>query len=300
MAVVSLAAMERARSTLEDFVRSYFMFHGLDAFNPADVFKHLPVLQFTEAFIYQLDEENEQKLLPQDASASDSAKNEHGSSIAGGTVQGETGSVTVIHDIFAPLKEELQKRNLMSERICMELVDGEEFWRLERKLCASVLQHQPVEEAAVMRAVQLKSFDYRVLNLLLYASTGRQIVEEHFKFLAVSELLVEIADDLYDYEEDVLSNAFNILRMFVSIHGAKRAPGALAQHITLLESQYNDLKSKLDGELAKKYEERCIDAVLEGGEPQPDKHPHGRWSIPAIIENEDAYRKKVAAIEDEN
>ena len=34
--------------------RSYFMFHGLDVNNPQSVFKYLPILSFTESYIYQV------------------------------------------------------------------------------------------------------------------------------------------------------------------------------------------------------------------------------------------------------
>jgi hypothetical protein len=56
---VSLKGMKKAASSIEDFVRSNFMFHGLDPSRPADVFKYLPTLAFVEAYIYELDEENE-------------------------------------------------------------------------------------------------------------------------------------------------------------------------------------------------------------------------------------------------
>lgn len=39
---VTHRGLERARSTMQDFVQSYFMFHGLDPANPADVFRYLP------------------------------------------------------------------------------------------------------------------------------------------------------------------------------------------------------------------------------------------------------------------
>jgi hypothetical protein len=107
----------------------------------------------------------------------------------------------------------------------------------------------------VERALRLKSFDYRVLNLVLHASLGRSRLEKkaaerrrrrergggggdvrveeeeeedeevnelHASFLAHSELLVELADDLYDYEEDVASGAFNIYRCLVAMRGATR------------------------------------------------------------------------------
>jgi len=40
------------------------MFQGLDPADPVDVFAHLPALAFTEAFIYQLDDSNEEAVAP--------------------------------------------------------------------------------------------------------------------------------------------------------------------------------------------------------------------------------------------
>jgi len=48
---------QRARTTIMDFVASYFPYVGLKI--PEDFFKHLDVLVFVEATIYQLDEDNE-------------------------------------------------------------------------------------------------------------------------------------------------------------------------------------------------------------------------------------------------
>ena len=62
--------MQRANSSLEDFVRSYFMFHELDPTQPAHVFRHLPLLSFVEASIYLLDERNERALSGATASSS--------------------------------------------------------------------------------------------------------------------------------------------------------------------------------------------------------------------------------------
>lgn len=47
----------RSRTTLEDFVQSYFPLHGL--LIPDDFFKFLDILVFVEASIYAMDEENE-------------------------------------------------------------------------------------------------------------------------------------------------------------------------------------------------------------------------------------------------
>ncbi len=40
----------------------------------------------------------------------------------------------------------------------------------------------------------------QVLNLLLYGLTGRPVDEQLMEFLAVDEHLVDIGDDLVDYE----------------------------------------------------------------------------------------------------
>jgi hypothetical protein len=63
--------------------------------------------------------------------------------------------------------------------------------------------------------------------------------EVHFKFLSISELLVEISDDLFDYEEDVVNNSFNILRMFLYIYGSQEGPIMLvSQHGTMFSSSF--------------------------------------------------------------
>lgn len=57
-------------------------------------------------------------------------------------------------------------------------------------------------------------------NLLLYALRGAEPDPLALAFLAESEVLVEAADDLLDYEDDVLRNAFNVFRCLVHLHGA--------------------------------------------------------------------------------
>ncbi|XP_024534100.1 uncharacterized protein LOC112347442 isoform X2 [Selaginella moellendorffii] len=265
MAQVSLGAMERARSTLEDFCRSYFMFHGLDE---RHVFKHLPILMFVEAFIYQLDDQNENAIQ-----------------LSG---DGALGA-----DPFLALRQVLMNKNLLTERIEKELEDGVEYWLLERTLCKALSSSSSSEISAsdVLRAVRLKSFDYRVLNLLLYRLRDEEVNEVHFNFLKTSELLVEISDDLYDYEEDVVDNSFNILRMFVSLYGAKTAPAKLASLISEVEREYENLVKQLEPGLAARYQKRCEEAVKEGG--SNSKHLLGCWTIPHIIQDETAYRSSV-------
>jgi hypothetical protein len=50
---VTFRSMERARSTLEDFVLSYFMFFGLEA-SISTFFQFMPTLVFVESCIYEM------------------------------------------------------------------------------------------------------------------------------------------------------------------------------------------------------------------------------------------------------
>ena len=64
-----------------------------------------------------------------------------------------------------------------------------------------------VEQAE--RALRLKSFDYRVLNLILYQLRGAPYDAKMLAFLRQAELLVEIEDDLKDYHKDVVINTLS-------------------------------------------------------------------------------------------
>ncbi|XP_022009714.1 uncharacterized protein LOC110909014 isoform X1 [Helianthus annuus] len=264
VAMVALDSMQRANSTLEDFCRSYFMFHEMDANSAESIFKYLPLLSFTESYMYQLDTINEN------------------------LVQFPISDFT-----FRKLAALLEGYGMYTDRIRNELKCGEEYWALERKLCCALTRKQEeIQVEDVMKAIHLKSFDYRVLNLLLYQLNGKEVNETHMEFLSVSEFLVEISDDLFDYEDDVLENNFNILRMFVRIYGASSAPTLLAKSITEAEEKYSYLLSALDPQLALTYKRRCEEATKEGGKVVGP--PLGTWCIPPIIEDEDLYRYEIS------
>ncbi|XP_024974288.1 uncharacterized protein LOC112512519 isoform X1 [Cynara cardunculus var. scolymus] len=279
VAMITLDSMQRANSTLEDFCRSYFMFHEMDANSADSIFKFLPLLSFTESYIYQLDTINEKLLqypfgaIPDLDRRPDRVAN--------------SSWVT-----FKPLAVHLEHYGMFTDRIRDELKCGEEYWALERNLCWALTNKQEIQVEDVMKAIHLKSFDYRVLNLLLYHLNGKEINEVHMEFLSVSEFLVEVSDDLFDYEDDVLENNFNILRMFVRIYGASSAPALLAKSITEAEEKYNCLLSTLDPQLSLKYQKRCEEATKEGGKLLGP--PLGTWNIPPIIEDEDLYRYEVS------
>ncbi|KFK25339.1 hypothetical protein AALP_AA8G099800 [Arabis alpina] len=285
VAMVGLDAMKRANSTLEDFSRSYFMFHGLEINEPQSVFRYLPVLSFTESYIYQMDALNE-KIVSESACGSQVTYSSHGRN-AESRVLFET-------DPLKPLEDLLEREGLLTQRIQQEFKSGKEYWALERKLCHALTNKNKICLDEVMRAIHLKSFDYRVLNLLLYKLRGEEVNELHMDFMSTSEFLVEVADDLFDYEDDVLENNFNVLRMFVGIFGSSNAPTELAKRISEAEEKYEEIMKSLDPHLSTKYQRRCEEATKEGG--KISGHSLGTWNIPAVISDEESYRASLALL----
>ncbi|KAJ0648380.1 hypothetical protein HanRHA438_Chr15g0701711 [Helianthus annuus] len=131
--------------------KSYFMFHEMDANCAESIFKYLPLLSFTESYIYQLDSRNE-KLMQ---------------SPSGGT------SDFLVRKLFVLL----ESCGLLTDRIRNELKSGKEYFALERKLCCALTSKQEIRLEDVMKANYLRSTDYRVLNLLLYQLNGKEVKE---------------------------------------------------------------------------------------------------------------------------
>lgn len=285
MALVGLDAMQRANSTLEDFCRSYFMFHEMDINEPQSIFKYLPLLSFTESYIYQMDSLNE-KIVNMQTNIVGAVERKPHMEVSESWIGKFIDMLKT--DPFGPLVGQLQHHGLLTERINEELRFGEEYWDLERKLCSALVNQTEILVEDVMRAIHLKSFDYRVLNLLLYQLRGEKVNDVHMEFLSISEFLVEVSDDLFDYEDDVLENNFNILRMFVRIYGPSMAPAMLAKYIAEAEEKYGSLLKTLDPRLSTNYQRRCEEATKEGG--KMSGYPLGTWNIPPAIVDEELYR----------
>eukprot|EP00268_Persea_americana_P045005 TRINITY_DN4567_c0_g1_i1.p1 TRINITY_DN4567_c0_g1~~TRINITY_DN4567_c0_g1_i1.p1 ORF type:complete len:309 (+),score=56.45 TRINITY_DN4567_c0_g1_i1:390-1316(+) len=199
MAMIRLDSMQRANSTLEDFCRSYFMFHGMDVNEQQTLFRFLPVLSFTESYIYQLDSFNEEILC----SLMECSSLEKGPDFVDDKyrdVGNERLSNNIVDafktDPLRPLVVLLEHHGLLTDRLRTELNSGNEYWSLERKLCHALISKNEIPIEDVMRAIHLKSFDYRVLNLLLYQLREQPVNDLHMEFLSISEFLVEVSDDL--------------------------------------------------------------------------------------------------------
>ncbi|KAK9822916.1 hypothetical protein WJX74_004414 [Apatococcus lobatus] len=264
---VSFRGLQRARTTLEDFVCSYFPLHGLSVHQ--DLFLYLDVLVYVEGVVYSMDEENERATQAGKASLS-------------GPLQGEQLLISI-----------LSQQQLLSDRISAELQQGREYWALERQLCA-IMGHpggnSKLRLDDIQRASWAKSFDYRVLNLLLYQLTHKAVDEGLMDFLRLDEHLVDIGDDLVDYEDDIMANSFNIFRGYVHLYG-RDAELRLVEHITSCEEAHQKLLQQLPSSTQEKWQRRKKEASSVPGSE--------KWSFPQPILDEHAYRQASAGADDD-
>ena len=81
---------------------------------------------------------------------------------------GGIAAATACTTDWTPLLKVLQAHGIGGERLTCELHNGAAYWAMERELCAAVAQGERIDREAVVRALRLKSFDYRVLSLVLF------------------------------------------------------------------------------------------------------------------------------------
>jgi hypothetical protein len=207
------------------------------------------------------------------------------------------------NNYMAVLKGCLESRGLLTKAIKNELDNGLQFWKYERHFCFFMKAHPHVPPngqslltlpslpppdglfslADVHAAAIKKSFDYRVLNLLLYKLRNVEPDEKLLEFLLVDEQLIDRGDDLSDYEDDIIANSFNFYRLYIHLFGHE-APLRLIEHISALESKHAELLSRLPTEIQQIYEKRKVDAA-EGDDGSPTS-----WTIVNPILNELSYR----------
>ncbi|GLC43652.1 hypothetical protein PLESTF_001616300 [Pleodorina starrii] len=266
---VSFKALQRARPTIEDFAKSYFPYLGLRL--PDDFLTYLDVLVWVEATIYQLDEDNESL-----------------------TECGRLDQALVAEGIQG-ITEVLRQQGLLDEQLQRELKQGLRYWSLEQDICRRLLAApRALQAPAALTAEEVlechaaKSFDYRVLCLLLFRLARLPHDEALLSFLRLDEMLVDISDDLVDYEDDVLANSFNIFRCYIQLYG-KEAELKLVERISSLEGQHGRLLAGLSEGAREHYWRRHREASEGQGSD--------RWVFPPPIYDEAAYRVRVRSEE---
>ncbi|XP_021803637.1 uncharacterized protein LOC110747870 [Prunus avium] len=116
------------------------MFHGMDINKPQSVFQYLPLLSFTESYIYQLDRLNEKTLH---APSEEMNMLERGSQAEGQWLISRCTNVFKSVP-FRPLSCLLECHGLLTKRIQDEFKSGEGYWALERKLCYALMNKTEV------------------------------------------------------------------------------------------------------------------------------------------------------------
>lgn len=385
---ISYASLARARTTVEDFVQTYFPLHGLHL---QDFFRWWDVLVYVEATIYAMDEHNEavtQTVAEAERLKSRSSGGNNEVTRTDYRMSKQPDQMSIAEHC---LRRVLKSKGLWDDRVSAELRNGREYWRLERSICTYMAQ-RPVKDLDVggptpgivvpgaHRAHQLKSFDYRVLHLILHqliaqgkarsrafggrmgssigtsgvavmvrdsddcpaaqaASPGGEPAaaadlaaaptdsapgnipvgdaavsqaskvpavqaeepteqagagqgaradvaydEALLAFMRVDEQLVDISDDLVDYEDDVCKNSFNVLRVFVHLYGTE-GQERLVEHIGDLEAMHSQLLAQLTPQQQEAYQRRKVEAAVAPGAL--------RWQFPEIQYNEDEFRDRV-------
>jgi hypothetical protein len=275
MCVLSAASLQKARATLQDFVLSIFMFHDLLV---SDFLCFMDVLFFVEASLYEVDEVCEEAL-------------ENIQKAGGSAISTEKGDALVLaldsNEVLANCVTFLKGKGLFDAHVEQQFRWGLEYWALEQQLCSDITWDAETTLRKAKRAISLKSFDYRVLHLLLYGLTGRQRQAELTGWLDCYITLVEVEDDLKDYHKDIKKNSFNIYRMFVRVHGV-RAPEEMSTFISQLEQQYLELRDKaeLDPALIARHIARNEEQYSAGPVLAPK---NGCWQIPQPVLDEGAF-----------
>ncbi|KAF6258243.1 hypothetical protein COO60DRAFT_1138059 [Scenedesmus sp. NREL 46B-D3] len=237
-----------------------------------------------------MDEENE-AVCEQQAQQQDSAAAAAGSPVAGCDQQQQEQQHTFQGQEV--LVQVLEQQQLLSERVKEELTMGQLYWQQERHICSQLASTQPGREAMltlaeIVAAHESKSFDYRVLHLLLHGLLRKPLDEALLAFMRLDEMLIDIGDDLTDYEDDVMANSFNIYRGYIHLYG-KDAPIKLAARISHLEARRALLLGQLPVDLQHKVLKRQKEAASEEG---ADK-----WVFPDPILDEPAYKRHVRQLE---
>ncbi|KAF8063085.1 smkA [Scenedesmus sp. PABB004] len=184
------------------------------------------------------------------------------------------------------LLQVLAQQQLLAERVRQELEVGQRYWAAEQRLCGALARTAPGAAPSlslddVLSTHEAKSFDYRVLHLLLHGLLARPYDEALLGFMRLDEMLIDIGDDLTDYEDDVMANSFNIYRGYIHLFG-REAPMKLIERISALEAQRAAALAGLPAALQALVVKRQRDAAVEEGAD--------RWTFPDPILDEAAFR----------
>ncbi len=206
----------------------YFPLYDLTS---KDFFTCYPVMSYFSALVYEADEKIE-------ASQKGNSKNS--------SVECWLPVKNVAEDLFKHIgiltPEIEQELNLATEYVLLE----------DRMVCEKKINH-----ADLRRAMELRSFDLRVLHRAFLLMLGRTIEKKILDAVYAFEVLVEIEDDLDQYHEDVQENKFNTYRALVNLYRTE-APLKLEEELgyyrNMFEQRLSQLPANSQDRIARVYE----------------------------------------------
>lgn len=125
------------------------------------------------------------------------------------------------------------------------------------------------------------------MHYLLHALLKKTPDPALLLFLRLDEELLDIGDDLVDYEEDILANSFNIYRCYVHLYGLG-AQMKLIEYISGVEQRH---AAALEG-LPEKVQEVYRKRQKEAAEGERDAAGALKWVFPHPILDEGKYREE--------
>ncbi|MCI4066213.1 hypothetical protein MRQ36_28150 [Micromonospora sp. R77] len=133
----------------------------------------------------------------------------------------------------------LRRLGAYDEAVGHQLDQGERYVRLENR----VTTYGAADHADVMRLVELRSSDLRLLHTMIYPLLGRPVDQHLLDVLWPVEVLADIGNDLAHYEHDVRTGNFNAYDALVRLYGPD-APQRLRDETARYERMFHE---RLDG-----------------------------------------------------
>lgn len=210
--ISSFHSMKKSRRVLEYFSHHYMCHHNME---PVDIMRYIDHLTFVESLAYLVDDDNER------ANNSDRTLKYDSSHID--TISDDEFNYNVNQNqAFSILYRYLKQYNFYDSYTHKQLYNGILYYKIEQYLCDALEKpnngEKKLSKYLIDKCNSLRSFDFRLLNLVTYKLTKQPYNDDIIKFLFYIELNFETLDDLRTYEEDALNGTYNIYRMYVNLY----------------------------------------------------------------------------------
>lgn len=231
---------KKSSSAVRNFVRIYFPLHGLDA---GTFLESFAILQFVESALYEMDDASEAAIA------------------AGGRVPPRFGKR------LRALWQVLMENELADASLNALLAEGARFWRLEWRLMC----HQPMSWNDIVRAAELRCFDFRILHRIVFRIQKRKYDEDLVSAMWPLEVIGDLEEDLRQYSSDLREDSFNTYRAIAALD-REAAPDRMAE---LLRSYGREFRRRL-----RKLPQHRRQSVLAGWRTYRAERPRPEIPIP--------------------